>query len=419
MTFAYSLPTFRDMNRIKRSNYETLSVGNVTVKIYQRRRPTAMGKFRVIHEVADYTSGTRILRSFSDHKEARDEAMKIARQLACGESTAAAVSNRDAASYGRAIELLKPTGVALELAAGHFSEAFKILGGDKVVEAAKFFARHKPDQVEQKRIADVVAELVALKQSRGLSVDYTKDLRQRLTRFAKDFGQNISDITTGDVQRWLDGLKLGPQSIKNFRTVLHTFFDFAESRGYIIKGGNPVVDTENVKVNGGNVEIFTTEEIGKLLKGASADFLPMVAIGAFAGLRTAELERLEWCDVDFASGFITVARDKAKTKARRLVPIQTNLAKWLADYKEHKGLIWQGTENDLQDARAECVKASGVPWKDNALRHSYASYRLADTQNAGQLALEMGNSPEMVFKHYRELVKPDAAKAWFGMVPQS
>ncbi len=56
-------------------------------------------------------------------------------------------------------------------------------------------------------------------------------------------------------------------------------------------------------------------------------------------------------------------------------------------------------------------------WKHNALRHSYISYRVAQVQNVAQVALEAGNSPQMIFQHYRELVQPDAAKAWFAIMP--
>ena len=44
-----------------------------------------------------------------------------------------------------------------------------------------------------------------------------------------------------------------------------------------------------------------------------------------------------------------------------------------------------------------------MPWKHNALRHWLISYRVADIQNVAQVALEAG-SPQMIFKHYRELV---------------
>ena len=60
---------------------------------------------------------------------------------------------------------------------------------------------------------------------------------------------------------------------------------------------------------------------------------------------------------------------------------------------------------------------AGIGWRQNALRHSYASYRLADTPDAARVALEMGNSPEKLFRHYRELVTPDAAKEWFAIMP--
>ena len=56
-------------------------------------------------------------------------------------------------------------------------------------------------------------------------------------------------------------------------------------------------------------------------------------------------------------------------------------------------------------------------WRHNALRHSFISYRVADIQNVAQVALEAGNSPQMVFKKYRQLVTPAAAKAWFAIAP--
>ena len=58
-------------------------------------------------------------------------------------------------------------------------------------------------------------------------------------------------------------------------------------------------------------------------------------------------------------------------------------------------------------------------WKKNALRHSFISYRVADTQNVNQTALECGNSPAVIFKHYRELVRPAEATKWFGIAPDA
>jgi hypothetical protein len=61
----------------------------------------------------------------------------------------------------------------------------------------------------------------------------------------------------------------------------------------------------------------------------------------------------------------------------------------------------------------------GFRWKRNALRHSFCSYRLAEVKNAAQVSLEAGNSPQMIFQHYRELVTEQEAGAWFGITPEA
>ncbi len=406
---------------------ETVKVGNVTVKVYRRQKTIKskrkdgklVKKAYAVFEVEDYTTGTRRLRSFSNHAEAITTAETLAGQISTGQTTAASLTNPEAASYGRTVEILRPTGASPELAATVYAKCFKILGSELHIEAANFYKRHGAAAVTHKPVAEVVTELVESKKARGKSARYIGDLSARLTRFAKDYAVDIGTVTTADVTRWLDGLKVAPQTAKNFRTVLGTLFSFAESRGYISKGANPVEDVEHITANGGAIEIYAPKEIAALLAAAPKAFLPVVALGAFAGLRTAEIERLEWKDIDLAGGFIHLAGEKAKTRSRRLVPILPNLAQWLAPYAKEKGKVWKATTNKLQDVRAETVKAAATPWKDNGLRHSFISYRLAVTQNAAQVALEAGNSPTVVFRHYRELVRPEAAQTYFAIAPKA
>jgi hypothetical protein len=35
------------------------------------------------------------------------------------------------------------------------------------------------------------------------------------------------------------------------------------------------------------------------------------------------------------------------------------------------------------------------------------------------VALEAGNSPQMIFRHYRELATPQQAKTWFAIAPET
>jgi integrase len=394
---------------------QRVKVGSVSVTVYRRERADGSPGF----EVADYSTGSRRLRSFPTAETALSEAGRIARLMASGDVTAARVTGKEVASYARAIEFLRPTGLAIEVAADNYRKAFEILGGDRILEAAKFFAARNPDSLPARTVADVVSELVTIKTERGASARYVEDLRARLGRFAKAFAVQIASVQPADVQGWLDGLKASPQTVKNFRTVVSTLFSFAERRGYILKGSNPAADTEQPKVNGSAPEIFTPSELAKLLASATPDFLPALAICAFGGLRTAEIQRLVWGDVDLAGGFITVGADKAKTRTRRIVPILPALAAWLATHTRKSGQVWKGTAEKFNHAQQATAAAAGVQWRDNGLRHSFASYRLAQTQSAAQVSLEMGNSPQVVFRHYRELVKPGEAVAWFAVAPQT
>jgi len=51
------------------------------------------------------------------------------------------------------------------------------------------------------------------------------------------------------------------------------------------------------------------------------------------------------------------------------------------------------------------------------MRHSFVSYRLAATGNAAQVALESGHDQAILFRHYRELVRPKDAERFFSIVP--
>jgi len=63
-------------------------------------------------------------------------------------------------------------------------------------------------------------------------------------------------------------------------------------------------------------------------------------------------------------------------------------------------------KSTLNDAKGQ----PRVPLVHNGLRHSYCSYRMAETKSAPQVDLEDGNSPKMLFEHYRELATVAEAK---------
>ncbi len=391
-----------------------ISEGNVSVSIYRQDR-TAQGKgFAYI--VADRSSGSRRLQSFADLDKAKEEASRLARLLASGQTHAATFSNEDAASFGQAVSLLAESGAGIELACSIFAEAVRIVGKPSaILDACRLYqATHAG--VTAKALAEAVTEYVGVKESQGASARYRQDLKHRLGRLAESFHVNVDDVQTSTLQKWLDGLKASPQTTRNFRTVLSGFFSFCRSRGWC--ASNPA-DGLTVPRLRTDVEpaVFTPKEFGKLLAAAHADFLPCLVLGGFCGLRSAEVERLHWEDVRLAAGEVVIKRGTAKTKSRRIVPIPDAAKAWLADYANKTGAIWTRSHEDFYQAQADTAKAAGIAWKPNGLRHGYATHRLAETGDAVRVAHEMGNSAGVVHSHYKSLVSEADGKAWFGILP--
>src|ERR1700677_674203 len=296
-----------------------------------------------------------------------------------------------------------------------------------LTDAVDFYLKHLEGTTRSVSIAQGMTELIANRKSSGASKQYCADLHWRISRFIQSFpDRTVAEITTRDIDDWLAGLGLAPVTRNTFRRDVRTLFSFCATRKYC--PDNPAIGTRRAKEIDGEIEILSVAQTRMILERSDKKTLPYWAIGAFAGLRSAEIERLEWREVNLAAGLIEVKASKSKTASRRLVTMQPNLRTWLAPYNKHHGPVCPiglrkmlekdrrvagfgtpGTETDEEKERD--IKLT--PWPSNALRHSFGSYHLAEFKDAAALALQMGNSPTMIFKHYRELVKPkDAAQYW-------
>ena len=426
--------------------------GRTIVRVYRRKTPSGNFSFLVANYADDGNrpkGKRRRMDAYPTAAEAIEAATLLANRLDAQDYVAASMTKEQAISFANSESILKPFGISVDAATAAVAESLRIIGGFDDMEKVKQAAAQgqpMPDlfslqsaakdysqrlkHIKPKRVAEAVVEMLELKKARGHSDRYVRDLKGRLgTKFANDFKKDCRSIATSEIQVWLNQLKLSTQSYDNYKRALSVFFDFCVSLGYV--ADNPIKGVQNVKVRNGEIEIFTPLEITRLLSAASSGFVPSLALGAFAGLRSAEIERLEWEDIHLADRHIVIGKDKAKTASRRIVRITDNLASWLALTPEakRKGKVWAGGwlyKEQQVTAAATAVKIepdknilakSAVKWKANALRHSFASYSFALTNDAGQIAGIMGNSAKIVNRHYRQLTTPTVAKLWFGVYP--
>jgi len=287
--------------------------------------------------------------------------------------------------------------------------------GKTIPDAVQHYVAHLKASGKSCTAQQLVRELLKAKESDGVVESHLRDIRCRLRVFAEKFaGQMVATITAKEIDDWLRSLPFSPFTRNRYRQLAVLAFNFAVRSGYATT--NPAMGAAKAKVVGKAPGILTVTETARLLEAASPDILPYLAIGAFAGLRRAELERLDWSEIDFESGLIEVKAQKSKTAMRRFVTLQPNLREWLLPVRKHKGEV---TPGDFNEQFVQARKAAGiVKWPGNSLRHSFASYHLAHFKNAAATALELGHHDSRItFAHYRELVKPKEAERYWQITP--
>jgi site-specific recombinase XerD len=404
--------------------------GSVSVKIYD-----VENKGRLSYTVSYHADGKRRLKMFADFDEAYAEAKAKANTLSRGELDALDIRSVDVRIYIHCVDMAKETGLPLDLLVKDAVEALKILGGKaSLLEAAREYAKRNMHEVPSKLLPVAVNDMLKIKETDGTSDAYQKVLKVYLNQLKKKFQCQLKTVTTGQLSDYFRDLDVSPRSKNNARATVGAFFKFCKERGWLPRDHEGVSLVQKFKEKTTDITIYSPWEVTQFLRFARTELVPFVAIGAFAGLRTAEIERLDWTEVHMKDRFIEIKASKAKTASRRIVPISNNLAKWLKDHvQEHGRLVpfentakqigWlvedtnAGLKKAAEEAGKDPEKARTVKWKKNALRHSYISYRVAEIEDVAKVALEAGNSPQMIFQHYRELVQPKEAKTWFAIGP--
>lgn len=362
------------------------------------------------YTVAFHMNGRRVRRNFGSLEKAKAEAQLMARKIQEGRSSGNDLTAAQRENYLAAESLMAPFNQPMVAALEEYARCRELLGDVPLMAAVQEFVRRNRGVQLGVKVPELIDEFIAAKAQDNLSRIYRFQLAGSVKRLAAAFPGEILAIKSGDIDRWLRSLNHKPVTRNSLHRCIKVFFSFAKARGYLPQSEATAAELVSVaKAGDTKTEIFQPAEMNQLLHAASAEELAVLTIGGFAGLRMAEINRLEWKAVDLDRRIITLRADQAKTASRRIVPVSDNLAAWLGALKREGKVVKE--KIDLSRLAEEL----GMEWPRNALRHSYISYRIAEIKDAAKVALEAGNSPAIIFRHYRELVTEEAAKEWFSI----
>ena len=347
--------------------------------------------------------GKRKFLCFKTRGEAEEE-LTNAKQRKRREGTdALALSNADRVRFQAASVRLADSGATIE-------------------QAIEFYLKHHTG-VKERLTVDVLRERFLLeKAASNKRPRYLDQLRCSTKSFTKagHGSRQVHEITSDDVRNWMRGSGWAPKTQDGYLTDLRTMFGWAVDQRYGTV--NPCIQVDPPALDDKPPEIFDVATCSTLLTAAldhdeKYQLLAYFAVALFAGIRPEEIGRLTWEQVHLDDKFIEVPARISKTRRRRIVAVSENMAEWLG--RASRPDAGQLTPPNFgKRFRALRKLAKVTAWPHDVLRHCFASYHLAKHGSADQTATQLGHDDtQMLFQHYRELVRPRDALAFWELRP--
>lgn len=320
-----------------------------------------------------------------------------------------ALSGAEREDAARALDLLKPFGLSLL----------------EAVTVAIRYACPSKETVTLSKLRELFLAAPANRRGRLVKRRARSQGNQRVrtAAFVNCFPQmNADEVTPEFLKQWFTKLgRLSPVTQNNYRRALHAMFAFAVSEGYSVT--NPVAKIPLFAVPEKVPSILTVEQAGRLVKAAAESntrlgLLGYVTLSLFAGLRRAEVDRLDWSAVKWERRMVTVDGSIAKTGSIRNVALSDNALEWLKLCSAPAGAV---TPRNLNRRLRQLRFLAGIEkWDGNELRHSFASYHFDLHQNGPLTAAQLGHSSgcQLLFEHYRSLVPLGDGAKFFAIRPE-
>ncbi len=265
-------------------------------------------------------------------------------------------------------------------------------------------------------VAETINDFLIAKARAGRSDRYLRALKNSLSKFAKGRSrQPLDAVTTEQIEDWLAQSDWAPRTRKGYLLDVRTLYNFAVRRGYVAE--NPANAVEAPIPGQSQIGIHTPEQVSAILEMArrhDLNVMRALAVRYFAGLRASEAALLQESEIHRGESLIEVTSSKSKTRSRRLVTILPVLSAWL----DVGGSLPLHNVDNRMMLFVRALKAEGIPWPNNAPRHSFCSYHLAAFESASKTALSAGHSEQMLFQHYRALVSKAEAERFWNCYPQ-
>lgn len=282
--------------------------------------------------------------------------------------------------------------------------------GFTLTDAARALAEAQAPARDTTPLLEALDRFLAAKRLvlREVTVD---EYRKTVSRLARLTGPiPAAAVTPVHIEGILAGLR--PVSRNNQLRNLAAFFHWCQAEGIVARA--PTDRTPRARAPDPPKGILTPAESKRLLETAvtvAPELVPVLALGLFAGIRPAEIGRLEPGKV--GREWIILDGHATKTALTRNIRIRPTLSAWLRAYP-FSGVPEKNAHRRLME---KLVKAANVTWKHDCLRHSHATYAYELSKDPVAIAADMGTGVRVFHTHYRALGHPGDGRKFFAIRP--
>ena len=237
--------------------------------------------------------------------------------------------------------------------------------------------------------------------------------------FKQYFGKlRIKEVTHETVEDYLKSREMSQQTKKNNLRYLQNFFNWANHRNFY-QGINPAKYwIKEIQIERKTAKYYTVTEceyiLRETMKPENQRIIAYFALGLFAGIRPDETEKLTWENIKMDTKEIFIPASISKTKADRQFVMSDTLYAWLSSVKNVQPLIPKKNLRRIKDA---VTKKLNFIFTDG-LRHTMATFHYAKYKNYETLKSIMGNSPNIIQKHYKGVVSETEIEKFFALTPE-
>lgn len=329
-----------------------------------------------------------------------------------------------------------------------WQQAMQIAPQADPLEVFRFWASVQLEKQtnDDRSLRDAAGDYIESMERSGRNTSYIGHVRRALADMEGALGNElVREFSAEDLRVYLFNLPYKPVTLRNRRNYLFGAFAWWEKQGWV--NTNPMKRVETPQVQEKEPGILTVGETRRLFRTnekIDPEICGLLALGAFAGMRSSAISRIDYEEIDFSQRGILTPAEKTKKKRRQWIEdLPDNLWAWL---KRTPQQAFEMTHRQMLHRRSMALKRAGLlieaddlgrenakrerqglelldmkpksPPK-NALRHSFVTYHVALHRNPGKTALIISHrDQDCLYRHYLGIAKQKDGDKYFKIFPR-